>query len=284
MRARNIKPDFYRDAELAECSCQARYIVPGLWMMADREGRIIDKPKQIKMNLFPCDEWDCDALLEELANASHIIRYQVNGSRFIQVRNFKKHQKCHPNEPASTIPEMPMQKQRGNEHSCNVTPCHEHSCNVTSDPADCLNADILNAECLNAEGCPEPSQASGPPPTRARADAEPVCTIPTNRHATCGEEFIVTPEFACELQELYPALDVYQELKNIRAWNLTNPTRRKTLSGIPKHINAWLAKEQNRGNGRHPPGQQPKLVSKVTERNMAVIQAARAMEAQHGKT
>jgi hypothetical protein len=90
MRARNIKPGFYRDADLSECSVEARYIVPGLWMMADREGRLKDSPKQIKMELFPCDPWDVEALLCELAKVRHIIRYEVDGLRLIQIKNFRK--------------------------------------------------------------------------------------------------------------------------------------------------------------------------------------------------
>lgn len=49
-----------------------------------------------------------------------------------------------------------------------------------------------------------------------------------------------------ELERLYPGVDVPQTLKEIRGWNLANPTRRKTASGIAKHINGWCAKEQNK--------------------------------------
>ena len=33
-RARNIKPGFYKNEDLAECSLTARFIFPGLWMLA----------------------------------------------------------------------------------------------------------------------------------------------------------------------------------------------------------------------------------------------------------
>jgi hypothetical protein len=54
-------------------------------------------------------------------------------------------------------------------------------------------------------------------------------------------------------QAAYPAVDVKAELKKIHAWLMSNPTKRKTKSGMAKFINFWLAKEQNNpqrnGNG-----------------------------------
>lgn len=46
---------------------------------------------------------------------------------------------------------------------------------------------------------------------------------------------------------LFPAVDVPQKLREVRAWNLANPARRKTRTGVQRHITAWLAKEQDRG-------------------------------------
>ena len=66
-RARNIKPAFFRNAELVELSFEARLFFIGLWTAADRDGRLEDRPKQIKMEIFPADSVDCDALLSDLA-------------------------------------------------------------------------------------------------------------------------------------------------------------------------------------------------------------------------
>jgi len=157
MRARNIKPGFYHDAELAECSIAARYLCPGLWMMADREGRLKDHPKQIKMEICPCDNVDIDALLEELAGARHLIRYTAaDGQRLLQIRNFRMHQNPHRNEPPSRFPGIPesesSQPSRPKlvsivqriDHSGNVAACPEDSGNYPSTPADLLIPDSLN--------------------------------------------------------------------------------------------------------------------------------------------
>ena len=103
-RARNIKPGFFRNADLVELSFEARLFFIGLWTAADRDGRLEDRPKQIKMEIFPADSVDCDALLNDLAAIKMVERYEVDGKRFIQVTNFSKHQNPHRDEKASSIP------------------------------------------------------------------------------------------------------------------------------------------------------------------------------------
>lgn len=61
-----------------------------------------------------------------------------------------------------------------------------------------------------------------------------------------GSAFYVTADDLKRWKELYPAVDVEQELRNMAGWLDANPTRRKTRSGIRRFITGWLAKEQNR--------------------------------------
>ena len=46
---------------------------------------------------------------------------------------------------------------------------------------------------------------------------------------------------------LYPAVDIMQELRKMKGWCDSNPTKRKTRRGIRRFINTWLAKEQDKG-------------------------------------
>jgi len=112
MRARNIKPGFFLNEYLAVCSPHARLLFIGLWMLADREGRLEYRPKQIGASIFPYEKGlDVEKLLGELENVQgdhpFIIRYQVEGKSYIQVVNFKKHQQPNPKEKASQIPPPP---------------------------------------------------------------------------------------------------------------------------------------------------------------------------------
>lgn len=104
MRARDIKPGFFKSDQLAECTPWARLVFAGLWMIADREGRLEDRPKRIKAEILPYDNEDMDSLLNELQENELIIRYQVNGKRYIWIPKFLEHQRPHPNEKASEIP------------------------------------------------------------------------------------------------------------------------------------------------------------------------------------
>lgn len=121
-RARNIKPGFFRNADLVELPVEARLLFVGLWTLADREGRLEDRPKQIKMEIFPADCFDCDALLTSLAGTGMIERYEVGGKRYLHVVNFTKHQNPHRDEKASTIPAPGSNGVRSEQ-----APCEHHA-------------------------------------------------------------------------------------------------------------------------------------------------------------
>lgn len=103
-RARNIKPGFFQNEELVELPFSTRLLFIGLWTIADREGRLEDKPKRIKMNLFPADDVDVDVALSELEGAGFLVRYSHGSGKFIQVLAFAKHQNPHRDEKKSEIP------------------------------------------------------------------------------------------------------------------------------------------------------------------------------------
>lgn len=103
-RARNIKPGFFKNDTLAECSPLARILFAGLWCEADREGRLEDRPKRLKADCLPYDDCDVDSLLDDLAGRGFIVRYVVDGARYIAIPEFLKHQNPHCKEAASSIP------------------------------------------------------------------------------------------------------------------------------------------------------------------------------------
>ena len=97
-RARNIKPGFFVNDDLADCEPLARLLFIGLWTIADAEGRLKDRPRQIKAQILPYDECDTDSLLINLEQSRFIQRYSIQGQPVIQVVNFAKHQNPHKNE------------------------------------------------------------------------------------------------------------------------------------------------------------------------------------------
>ena len=106
-RARNIKPGFFKNELLAEMPPETRLLFMGLWCLADREGRFEDRPKKIKMELFPCDSFSIEDSIALLAKDGFLLRYEVDGKRYAQVVNFTKHQMPHHKEVPSEIPAPP---------------------------------------------------------------------------------------------------------------------------------------------------------------------------------
>ena len=88
MRARYLKPAFFVDERLAELSYEWRLLRAGLDLLADRAGRLMDSPRQIRRTLFPYDEIDVDAGLSALARAGLIVRYTVTNQVYIEITDF----------------------------------------------------------------------------------------------------------------------------------------------------------------------------------------------------
>ena len=106
-RSRNIKPGFFKNEELGDLPATFRLFFIGLWCVADREGRLEDRPKRLWAELMPYDPFEGDAALEKLAARHFVVRYEANGVRCIQIKNFTKHQAPHYKEVASEIPAPP---------------------------------------------------------------------------------------------------------------------------------------------------------------------------------
>lgn len=79
------------------------------------------------------------------------------------------------------------------------------------------------------------------------ADAPPVISLPLND----GTFFDVSENDRAKWSQLYPNVDVLQQLRNMAGWCDANPARRKTRGGIKRFITAWLAREQDKG-GKAP--------------------------------
>ena len=97
--------DLWLHEDLAELPFHVRYIFIGLFTQADREGRLDDRPKRLKIALLPYDLLDMDQILDQLHDAGFIVRYRVGDvQKYIQIVNFLKHQRPHINEADSVIP------------------------------------------------------------------------------------------------------------------------------------------------------------------------------------
>lgn len=57
-----------------------------------------------------------------------------------------------------------------------------------------------------------------------------------------GTEWNISKELFDEYVKTYPSLDITQELREMRSWCISNPTKKKTRKGITRFVNGWLKK------------------------------------------
>jgi uncharacterized protein YdaU (DUF1376 family) len=113
---------------------------------------------------------------------------------------------------------------------------------------------------LRSDSCSEPQAASEPA----------VISIPAIER---GSAYRVTQSQEDHWADLYPAVNVPQTLRAILGWCEANPKKRKTLGGMPKFINSWLAREQDRGglklNGDGANGHGHRTQTTATDKHLA---------------
>lgn len=71
---------------------------------------------------------------------------------------------------------------------------------------------------------------------------------------TGGTPFSIPAEWLSEFSKAYPDVDQDRELKSLIQWNESNPRKRKTKSGIKRHIDTWLRRRQDEINDRRGHG------------------------------
>lgn len=104
-RSRNIKPGFFQNEVLAEMEFSTRLLFIGLWTEADRDGKLEDRPRKIKMAIFPADNVDVDKMLTTLHNGELITRYRSGALSLIKINKWAKHQSPHHTEKQSILPD-----------------------------------------------------------------------------------------------------------------------------------------------------------------------------------
>lgn len=221
-RIRTIKPEFFTSEDIVGLSPMARLLYIALWCEADREGRLVWKQRTFKMRYFPADECDIAALCDEILKAGLAVLY---GDGYAHIPAFSAHQHINPRETASQLPPPETKKARvGTRHS--------------------RVSDVQGGrEGKGKEGL-EDASATPDLPTAP----PPVVSIPLND----GSELEVSESMVAEWRATFPVVDVVQELRQMRAWSLAKPERKKTRQGVQSFIVTWLGKEQDKGGTIRP--------------------------------
>ena len=261
-RARNLKPGLFKNEILGAADPLYTLLFEGLWILADREGRLEDRPLRIKGEVFPYrDGVNVDAMLAWLQAHGFILRYEAQGKKCILVLEFVKHQNPHRNESESVLPSHeevqpsteaiqptyePLQKNREEIASA---PDFSGTTRADSLSSDSLHSDSLIPSTLTPEGEKAPRKRAAPFPlpewiNRDHWDAWHSCS--KRRNATDKQKQLAVDKLAAWKAE---GIDHAAALENaaIGGWQgLFKPDEQKAGGGSA--INKQEALEQrNRG-------------------------------------
>lgn len=175
-RSRNIKPGFFTNDVLGELPSLTRLLFAGLWTIADREGRIEDRPKKIRAEILPYDQCDADDMLQALDSHGFIKRYKQDGIKVIQVLAWKLHQNPHVKEAPSTLPAFAEHQTSTIQEQCNEQPLPERAGLIPS---------LLIPDSLNLV-------------TDSRVEAAQAKPAPTNRGSRLPNDFEPDMQFAVD--------------------------------------------------------------------------------------
>ncbi len=138
MRSRNLKPGFFDDEDLhLKLGPHHAILFAGLWCIADKQGKCEDRPIRIKANVMPYYDVDVDKMLTDLETQKFIKRYSLNGTNYLKVLKFEKHQHPHHTEKDSLLPDPPSTKKHTRLTTVKDTLTNGYA------PSDSLNTDSL---------------------------------------------------------------------------------------------------------------------------------------------
>lgn len=104
-RIRTIKPEFWTNEQVADCSPIARLLFVGLWNFCDDHGNHPASLKTLKMEIFPGDDFtagDIEGMVQELIRNDLIIKYEVETKRYWHVTGWNHQKIDKPNQKYPT--------------------------------------------------------------------------------------------------------------------------------------------------------------------------------------
>lgn len=220
-----------------------------LIVTCDDFGRFDGRTAVIKNRLFPLKDGltlkTVETALHGLANAGLVSFYTVEGRRFLCLPTWGKYQTQRAKVSKYPAPDTADESdEQSSAIICKQMQADGSKCSRIRESNSLFAIRDTGIEYIGTE----PQAASMPP----------VIFLPLND----GTEYPVYQEQCHEWAGLYPAVDVIQQLRQMRAWLIANPRKKKTKSGINRFIVTWLSKEQDRGGvyGKEESrGQQGKL-------------------------
>ena len=196
-----------------------------LWTACDDYGRMDARPSILKSKLFPLKDRlslkDIQNALQRMVDIGCVRLYECDSKPYLYLPSWEVHQQVRAKRSKYPSP----------DETCNHM--ISDACKCPRNPIQSESESESESEIEANASCVEPETVSAPP----------VILLPLND----GTDYAVSQEQCQEWAGLYPAVDVIQQLRNMKGWLDSNLSRRKTKRGINRFITSWLAKEQDRG-------------------------------------
>lgn len=112
-RMRSIKPEFFKDQDLAEelpgrDGRDARQLYVGLWGLADEHARLRGDARYIKGEIYPYDDditpADVERFIDMIVETGRAVRYRVRSSVYLFLPKLDEHQRLEPDKVPSRLP------------------------------------------------------------------------------------------------------------------------------------------------------------------------------------
>lgn len=241
-RIRTVKPDLFRHEQLFEAEQATGYplrlVFTGLFCCCDREGRFEWRPRKLKLDVLPYDDIDFSRVLDALATCGFVVKYEVAGVIYGCIPSFSKHQVINNREKKSELPEISagtvLSGQFGSE-----TPKNNE---LQTDGSRVIDASATRHENAQEEGKGREGERKGI--TAAAAENLPAFKS-IGLPLLSGGFYDVNSEHQARFAELFPDLDVGQELRSMLGWFDCNPGKLKPRTQMRQFINSWLTNRQS---------------------------------------
>lgn len=201
----------------------------------DDYGRGSADPELLKGFVFPrrkgVTESAIEKALADLANMGLVNLYNVDGEPYLYFPNWGKHQRIQTKR--SKFPEPTT----NNSTQPTISKTHGES------P---LSA-VIHGEL--------PPESESKYKSESKEESEYICTerepvlvpavfaLPLND----GSDYEITEKQVQEWAELYPAVDIMQDLRKMKGWLQANPAKKKTKRGVLRFITNWFSRTQDKG-------------------------------------
>lgn len=215
----------------------------------DDFGRTDARPAILKANLFPLKSTtisEIEKTLNRLSAVGLIYRYKVNDRPYLQLVTWEKYQQIRSKKSKFPAPDEgePVSVCEKTDNTCKQMISNAIKCEKVKSNAPVIQSNPIQSE---SETKSESINKPGADKSASVQKQPSVISLILNDKSL----YDITQEQIDHWGELYPAVDVMQELRSMKGWLESNPAKRKTSRGILRFITSWLSRAQDKGGASY---------------------------------